>query len=192
MHTSDITELLKQVYLPRPEMPLSSLGSKDEEEEERCENAALRSEAVWLVVVVAAAGMGGWGLHSPVRLSKGTGVIDAEVTSLVLAWGFTWFLLQRKKETMSMLTNMTILFTHTGNQCFLSSVLLEGAILNFVAVLRRPYWLFLHQMPLTILICLPAFKASIKTGKAVETRNILDIIKSISEHVILLTTVLPF
>ncbi len=34
MHTLDITELLKQVYLPRPEMPLSSLGSKDEEEEE--------------------------------------------------------------------------------------------------------------------------------------------------------------
>ena len=81
-------------------MPPSSLGSKDEEEEERCENAELRSEAVWtgLVVVAAtAAGVatGGCGLRSPVRLSKGTGVIDAEVTSFVLTWGFTWFLLQR-------------------------------------------------------------------------------------------------
>lgn len=99
-HKSDANRRLKQVYLPRPAMPLSSLGSKDEEEEERCENAELRSEAVCtgLVVVAAAAvAAGGCGLHSPVRLSKGTGVIDAEVTSLVLTWGFTWFLLQRGK-----------------------------------------------------------------------------------------------
>lgn len=74
-------------------MPLSSLGSKDEEEEERCENAEFRSEAVWTeLVVVAATGVGGCGPRSPVRLSKGTGVIDAEVTSFVLPWGFTWFL----------------------------------------------------------------------------------------------------
>lgn len=81
----------KQVYLPRPAMPLSSLGSN----EERCENAALRSEAVWtgLVVVAAATGVRGWGLRSPVRLSRGTGVMDAAVTSPVLTWGFTWFLL---------------------------------------------------------------------------------------------------
>lgn len=72
-------------------MPPSSLGS---EEEERCENAELRSEAVWTGMVVAI-GVGGCGLRSPVRLSKGTGVIDAEVTSPVLTWGFTWFLSQR-------------------------------------------------------------------------------------------------
>lgn len=93
-----IKRRIEQLYLPRPAMPLSSLGSKDEEE--RCENTELKSEAVWtgvVVVVVVAAGVGGCGLRSPVRLSKGTGVIDAVVTSLVLTWGFTWFLLQRGK-----------------------------------------------------------------------------------------------
>lgn len=81
-------------------MPPSSLGSKDEGEEERCENAEPRSEAVWTGFVVAAVttGAGGCGLRNPVRLSKGTGVIDAEVTSLVLTWGFTWFLSQRGKD----------------------------------------------------------------------------------------------
>lgn len=74
-------------------MPLSSLGSKDEE---RCENAELRSEAVWSGLgAVAATAARGCGLRSPVRLSKGTGVVDAGVTSFVLTWGFTWFLLQR-------------------------------------------------------------------------------------------------
>lgn len=93
-----IKRRIEQLYLPRPAMPLSSLGSKEEEEEERCENAELKSEAVWTgVVVVVVAGVGGCGLRSPVRLSKGTGVIDAVVTSLVLTWGFTWFLLQRGK-----------------------------------------------------------------------------------------------
>ncbi len=96
--TNQTLRQIKQVYLPRPAMTVSSLGSKDEE---RCENVELRSEVVWtgLVVVVAAAatGPGGCGLRSPVRLSKGTGVIDAVVTSLVLTWGFTWFLLRRGK-----------------------------------------------------------------------------------------------
>lgn len=77
-------------------MPLSSLGSKVEE---RCENAAVRSEAVWTgAVVEVAEGAGGCGLRSPVKLSSGTGVMDAEVTSLVLTWGFKWFLLRKGKE----------------------------------------------------------------------------------------------
>lgn len=81
-------------------MPLSSLGSKDEEE--RCENVELRSEAVWPGLVVAAAtGVGGCGPRSPVRLSKGTGVMDAEVTSFVLPWGFTWFLLRWEQAKMT-------------------------------------------------------------------------------------------
>lgn len=76
--------MVQQVYLPRPAMVLSSPGSK-EEEEERCENAMLRSEAVETgLVVVAEATTGGCGLLSPVRLSRGTGVIDAGLTSLVL------------------------------------------------------------------------------------------------------------
>lgn len=73
-------------------MPLSSLGSKEEEEEDRCENAMLRSETVWTGLVVAATGTGGCGLRSPVRLSKATGVMEGAVTSFVLTWGFTWFL----------------------------------------------------------------------------------------------------
>lgn len=79
-------------------MPLSSLGSKDEFEEERCENAELRSEPVCTGLVVETTGAGGCGLRSPVRLSKGTGVIDAGVTSFVLTWGFTWFLIQTRKK----------------------------------------------------------------------------------------------
>lgn len=118
---------VQQLYLPRPAMPPSSLGSKDEEEEERCENAELRSEAVWtgIVVVAAAAtmGAGGCGLRSPVRLSKGTGVIDAEVTSPVLTWGFTWFLSQRGKGEDELVNiKLKILLRHNRNQCFLSSL----------------------------------------------------------------------
>lgn len=101
-------------------MPLSSLGSKDEEEEERCEKAELRSEAVWTGLVVAA-GTGGCRLRSPVRLSKGTGVIDAEVTSPALTWGFTWFLSQQGETVQISRVNMKLktLLRHTGNQCFL-------------------------------------------------------------------------
>lgn len=87
----------ERLYLPRPATPPSSLGST-EEEEERCENAEPKSEAVWAGAVVAAAGVGGCGLRSPVRLSKGTGVIGAAVTSPVLTWGFTWFLSQTGQD----------------------------------------------------------------------------------------------
>lgn len=73
-------------------MPLSSLGSRLEE---RCEKAAVRSAAVCAEPGVEEAAAGGCGLRSPVRLSSGTGVMDAEVTSLVLTCGFKWFLLQR-------------------------------------------------------------------------------------------------
>lgn len=83
-------------------MPPSSLGSKDEDEEERWENAELRSEAVWIeFVVVAATEVGAGGARSPVRLSKGTGVMVAEVTSFVLPWGFTWFLSQWEQVKMN-------------------------------------------------------------------------------------------
>ena len=83
---------MAQLYLPRPAMLPSSLGS---EEEGRCENAELRSVVEWTGLVVAATtGGGGCGLRSPVRLSNGTGVIDAEDTSLALTWGFIWFLLK--------------------------------------------------------------------------------------------------
>lgn len=77
-------------------MPLSSLAS-NEEEGGRCENAMVKSVVVWTVLVVemaaVALGAGSCGLRSPVRLSSGTGVTDAEVTSFGLTWGFTWFLL---------------------------------------------------------------------------------------------------
>lgn len=62
-------------------MAPSSLGSK---EEERCENAVLRSEVAWTALVVVAATTEDCGLLSPVRLSRGTGVKDAGVTSPVL------------------------------------------------------------------------------------------------------------
>lgn len=83
-----------QPYRPRPAMLPSSLGSKEEEEEDRCENAALSSAAICTELVVAPGTEdGGWGLRSPVRLSRGTGVMDTGVTSPVLTGGFTWFLL---------------------------------------------------------------------------------------------------
>lgn len=74
------------------------MGSKDEEDE-RCEKAVFKSAAVWrgVAALEAAAGFKGCGLRSPVRLSKGIGVIDAVVTSPVLTWGFTWFLSRRAK-----------------------------------------------------------------------------------------------
>lgn len=57
----------------------------------------VKSVVVWTVLVVetvaVALGAGGCGFRSPVRLSSGTGVTDAEVTSFGLTWGFTWFLL---------------------------------------------------------------------------------------------------
>lgn len=89
-------------------MPPSSLGSSEEEEEERCEKAELRSEAVCtgLLLAPAAGGAGGCGLHRPVRLSRGTGVMDAEVTSLVLVWGFTWFLLEEEEEDQRKVTTV--------------------------------------------------------------------------------------
>lgn len=73
-------------------MPLSSLGSRVED---RCENATVMSaasctEPAALVEEAAAAGV--CGLRSPVRLSSGMGVMDAEVTSFVLTCGFKWFL----------------------------------------------------------------------------------------------------
>lgn len=108
-HKSD--EQRGKLYLPRPAMPLSSLGSKVEE---RCENAAVRSEAVWTGAVVEVAegaeGAGGCGLRSPVKLSSGTGVMDAEVTSLVLTWGFKWFLLQKREKVKMINTNLKIHF----------------------------------------------------------------------------------
>lgn len=84
-------------------MPPSSLGSTDEEEG-RCENDEVRSEDVWSEAVVA----GGCGLCSPVRLSRGTGVRDAAVTSLVLTWGFTWFLSRGGKTVTMSNTNMKL------------------------------------------------------------------------------------
>lgn len=79
-------------YLPRALRLPSSTGSSNEEE--RCENAELRSEAVWTSVaeaLVGGTGVVGWGLRNPVRLSRGT-VTDATVTSPDLTWGFMWFL----------------------------------------------------------------------------------------------------
>lgn len=73
------------------------MGSNTEEEE-RWEKAEVKSETVCTGLVVEATGAGGCGLRSPVRLSKDTGVIDAVVTSPVLTWGFTWFLLQKGKD----------------------------------------------------------------------------------------------
>lgn len=78
-------------------MLLSSMVS-NKEEEERWEKAEVKSETVWTGLVVEATGVGGCGLRIPVRLSKDTGVIDAVVTSPVLTWGFTWFLLHRGKD----------------------------------------------------------------------------------------------
>lgn len=110
-HKSALQRQRGKLYLPRPAMPLSSLGSKVEE---RCENAAVRSEAVWtgavVEVAVGAEGAGGCGLRSPVKLSSGTGVMDAEVTSLVLTWGFKWFLLQRGEKAKMISTNLKIHF----------------------------------------------------------------------------------
>lgn len=82
------------VYLPRALKLPSSTGSSNEEE--RCENAELNSEGVWTRVAEAlVGGMGvvGWGLRNPVRLSRGTVVTDATVSSPDLTWGFMWFLL---------------------------------------------------------------------------------------------------
>ena len=87
----------RRVYRPRPAMLPSSLGSRGEEE--RCGNAELRSVAVWTGLVAgagAAAAAGGCGLRRPVRLSKGTGVMDAGAISPVLTGGLTWFLLQQR------------------------------------------------------------------------------------------------
>lgn len=82
-------------YLPRALKLPSSTGSS--KEEERCENAELRSEAVWTrvaEVLVGGTGVVGWGLRNPVRLSRGAVVTDATVTSPGLTWGFMWFLLE--------------------------------------------------------------------------------------------------
>lgn len=70
--------------LPRPAILPSSLGSKEEEEEDKCEKAALRSVGVEIGAELAAeTGVCGCGLRSPVRLSNGTGVMVG-VTSLGL------------------------------------------------------------------------------------------------------------
>lgn len=87
------------LYLPRALKLLSSTGSS--KEEERCENAELRSEAVWTRVaeaLVGGTGVVGWGLRNPVRLSRGTVVTDATVTSPDLTWGFMWFLLEGERK----------------------------------------------------------------------------------------------
>lgn len=93
------------LYLPRPLKLPSSIGSSNEEE--KCTNGEFRSEAVWARVVaealVGATGVAGWGLRNPVRLSRGTVVTDAAVTSADLTWGFMWFLLEegdREMKTM--------------------------------------------------------------------------------------------
>lgn len=87
------------VYLPRaPKLPSSTVSSN---EEERCENAELSSEAVWTRVVealVGGTGVVGWGLRNPVRLSRGTVVTDAMVTSPDRTWGFIWFLLEEGEQ----------------------------------------------------------------------------------------------
>lgn len=85
-------------YLPRALRLPSSAGSSNDEE--RCENAELRSEAAWTSVaeaLVGGTGVVGWGLRSPVRLSRGT-VTDATVTSPDLTWGFMWFLLKEGEQ----------------------------------------------------------------------------------------------
>lgn len=43
-------------------------------------------------------GVVGWGLRNPVRLSRGTVVTDAAVTSADLTWGFMWFLFEEEEE----------------------------------------------------------------------------------------------
>lgn len=89
-----------RLYLPRPLKLPSSSGSSNEEE--RWEKAALRSGAVWTSAVgealAGATGVAGWGLRNPVRLSRGTVVTDAAVTSADLTWGFRWFLLEEEEE----------------------------------------------------------------------------------------------
>lgn len=96
------------IYLPRPLKLPSSIGSSNEEE--KCTNGEFRSEAAWTRLVaealVGATGVAGWGLRNPVRLSRGTVVTDAAVTSAVLTWGFMWFLLEeeeRKMKTMKLI-----------------------------------------------------------------------------------------
>lgn len=100
------------VHLPRALRLPSSTGSSNEEE--RCENAELRSEAVWARAAEAFVGrMGvvGWGLRNPARLSRGTGVTDATVTSPDLTWGFMWFLLEEGEQKIITSTFKT--HTHT-------------------------------------------------------------------------------
>lgn len=106
-------------YLPRALRTPSSTGSSNEQE--RCENAELRSEADWTRVAEALAGgtgVAGWGLRNPERLSRGTVVTDATVTSPDLTWGFMWFLLEEREQKL-ITTTSTTTHTHTRNQCFL-------------------------------------------------------------------------
>lgn len=119
------------LYLPRPLKLPSSSGSSSEDG--RCENAELRSGAVWSSAVgealAGATGVAGWGLRNPVRLSRGTVVTDAAVTSADLTWGLMWFLFEEEEERNIWQNKYdkcakydiknTHINTHTGNQCFL-------------------------------------------------------------------------
>lgn len=74
-------------------------SSLESSEGERCENAPAKSAAKCTepaAPLEAAAGV--CGLRNPVRLSSGTGVMDAEVTSFGLTCGFKWFLSQHGGE----------------------------------------------------------------------------------------------